>query len=376
MLLATLTAMPPAAVIFAMLLLAFMLDAAYGDPPWLYRRLPHPVALLGRVLEAAEVRWNRPGLGARARFLRGLGFVLAAVALTGGLGWAVERLCNSFPGGWVLEAVLASTLIAFRGLHDHVRAVAGALDLGPDRVRIDRTRDPGSINPVNPVDIDSVEQIHAVDRIAVGDPNQPRSALAEARAAVAHIVGRDPARLDAPGVARAAAESLAENFSDGVVAPLFWFALLGLPGLAAYKAVNTLDSMIGHRNARFEAFGKAAARLDDALNWVPARLAGLLLVLAAAVLPQASAARAFRTMRRDAPQHRSPNAGWQEAALAGALGFALAGPRDYPDGPVADAWMGDGRAELGPADLRAALRLYLVAGALIAGFLAVAWLAL
>ncbi len=319
----------PTAVIFAILLLAFMLDAGLGDPPWLYRRVPHPVALLGRALEAAEVPWNRPGLGARARFLRGLLFVLAVVALAGGLGWAVERLCNGFPGGWILEAVLVSTLIAFRGLHDHVRAVAEALDLG----------------------------------------------LADGRAAVTHIVGRDPARLDAPGVARAAAESLAENFSDGAVAPLFWFAVFGLPGLCAYKAVNTLDSMIGQRNPRFEHFGKAAARLDDALNWVPARLAGLLLVAAALILPKASAGRAWRTMRRDAPKHRSPNAGWQEAPLAGALGFALAGPRHYPDGPVADAWMGDGRAELDSADLRAALRLYLVAGALIAGLLAVAWFA-
>ena len=295
----------------------------------LYRRVPHPVVLLGRVLEAAEVRWNRPGLGARARFLRGLLFVLAVVALAGGLGWAVERLCNGFLGGWVLEAVLASTLIAFRGLHDRVRAVAEALDLG----------------------------------------------LEDARAKVAHIVGRDPARLDRAGVARAATESLAENFSDGVVAPLFWFALFGLGGLCAYKAVNTLDSMIGYRNARFEAFGKAAARLDDALNWVPARLAGLLLVAAALILPKASAGRAWRTMRRDAPKHRSPNAGWQEAAMAGALGFALAGPRVYPDGPVADAWMGDGRAELGPEDLRAALRLYRVSSALVAGLLAAAWVA-
>ncbi len=325
MLIATL----PTAVIFAIPLLAFMLDAAYGDPPWLYRRVPHPVALLGRVLEAAEVRWNRPGLGARARFLRGLLFVLAVVALAGGLGWAVERLCNGFLGGWVLEAVLASTLIAFRGLHDHVGAVAEALDLG----------------------------------------------LEDARAKVAHIVGRDPARLDRAGVARAATESLAENFSDGVVAPLFWFALFGLGGLCAYKAVNTLDSMIGYRNARFEAFGKAAARLDDALNWVPARLAGLLLVAAALIRPKASAGRAWRTMRRDAPKHRSPNAGWQEAAMAGALGFALAGPRVYPDGPVADAWMGDGRAELGPEDLRAALRLYRVSSALVAGLLAAAWVA-
>ena len=325
-----LTAALPNATIFAILLLAFLLDAGLGDPPWLYRRLPHPVAWLGQIIEEGEARWNRPGLGGSARFWRGLLFVLAVVALAATLGWIVERICTALPGGWVLEAVLASTLIAFRGLHDHVRAVAEALDRG----------------------------------------------LAEARAAVAHIVGRDPARLDAHGVARAAAESLAENFSDGVVAPLFWFAILGLPGLCAYKAINTLDSMIGQRNPRFEHFGKAAARLDDGVNWVPARLAGLLLVAAARFLPEARARDAWRAVRRDAGRHRSPNAGWQEAALAGALGFRLAGPREYPDGPVEDAWMGDGHAELDAAALGAALRLYRVAGALIAGFLAVAWLAL
>jgi adenosylcobinamide-phosphate synthase len=316
----------PADAIFAILLLAYLLDAGWGDPPWLYRRLPHPVALLGRGIERGELRWNRGS----ARFWRGLLFTLAAVILAGSLGWAVARLCQALPGGWLLEALLASTLIAFRGLHDHVRAVAEALDRG----------------------------------------------LKEARAAVARIVGRDPRRLDAPGVARAAAESLAENFSDGVVAPIFWFALLGLPGLCAYKAINTLDSMIGQRNPRYEHFGKAAARLDDALNWIPARLAGLLLLAAAAFLPEASARGAWRAARRDAGKHRSPNAGWQEAVLAGALGFALAGPRHYPDGPVADAWMGDGRAALDAADLRAALRLYLAAGALIAGLLVVGWLAL
>ncbi len=316
----------PADTIFAILLLAFLLDMGLGDPPWLYRRQPHPVALLGRAIEWGELRWNRGS----ARFQRGLLFAATVVALAGALGWIVERICIALPGGWILEAVLASTLIAFRGLHDHVRAVAEALDLG----------------------------------------------LGNARVAVAHIVGRDPARLDAPGVARAAIESLAENFSDGVVAPLFWFALLGLPGLCAYKAINTLDSMIGQRSPRFEYFGKAAARLDDGVNWVPARLAGLLLVAAAAVLPGGRAGESWRAVRRDADRHRSPNAGWQEAALAGALGFALAGPRDYPDGPVADAWMGDGRADLDAADLRASLRLYRVAGGLIAGLLAVAWLAL
>jgi adenosylcobinamide-phosphate synthase len=313
----------PADVIFAILLLAFVLDAVFGDPDWLYRRLPHPVAWLGQIIEVGESRWNRGS----ARFWRGLLFVAMVVALTGTLGWGVERFCNLFPGGWMLEAVLASTLIAYRGLHDRVRDVAEALYQG----------------------------------------------LAAARTAVAHIVGRDTERLDAHGVARAAAESLAENFCDGVVAPMFWFALFGLPGLCAYKAVNTLDSMIGQRNPRFEHFGKAAARLDDALNWVPARLAGLIMVAAARFLPEARMRDAWRAVRRDAGRHRSPNAGWPEAALAGALGFRLAGPREYADGLVEDAWMGDGYAELDAAALRASLRLYRVAGGVVAGFLILGW---
>ena len=325
---AMLTGTLPADTIFAILLLAFLLDAGLGDPPWLYRRLPHPVAWLGQIIEESELRWNRANLGGSRRFWRGLLFVATVVALAGTLGWIVERLCNTFTGGWVLEAVLASTLIAFRGLYDRVRDVAVALGQG----------------------------------------------LEAARTAVAHIVGRDPARLDAHGVARAAAESLAENFSDGVVAPMFWFALLGLPGLCAYKAVNTLDSMIGQRNPRYKRFGKAAARLDDAVNWIPARVAGLILVAAARLLPEARARDAWRAVRRDAHRHRSPNAGWQEAALAGALGFALAGPREYPDGPVDDAWMGDGHAELDAAALRASLRLYRVAGGVVAGILVFGWL--
>ncbi len=319
-----LTAAPPADTVFAILLLAFLLDVGLGDPPWLYRRLPHPVAWLGRIIEENESRWNR---GSK-RFWRGLLFVATVVALASIIGWIVERICTALPWGWVLEAVLASTLIAVRGLHDRVRAVAEALDRG----------------------------------------------IEEARAAVAHIVGRDPARLDSHGVARAAAESLAENFSDGVVAPLFWFVAFGLPGLCAYKAINTLDSMIGQRNPRYEHFGKAAARLDDAVNWIPARLAGLLLVAAARFLPEARARDAWRAGRRAAGRHRSPNAGWQEAALAGALGFRLAGPRDYPDGPVEDAWMGDGHAELDAAALDAALRLYRVAGGAIAIILIFGWL--
>lgn len=316
MLIAWLPGAAPAAP-FAILLLALALDAALGDPGWLYRAVPHPVALFGRAIAAAERTLNRAGPA--TRFRRGLGLTLLAVLGAAALGRALEAGLAGLPGGWAVEALLASTLIAGRGLHDHVAAVARAL--GED--------------------------------------------LDAGRAAVGRIVGRDPASLDEAGVARAAAESLAENWSDGVVAPAVWFALFGLAGLAAYKAVNTLDSMIGYRNARYADFGRAAAHLDDAVNWLPARLAGLVFVAAAALLPGASAAGAWRALRRDAPRHRSPNAGWQEAALAGALGFALAGPRRYGGRTVDDHWMGDGRSDLTAADLGRALALYRVAGLLL-----------
>ena len=309
-------------------LLALACDAAFGDPRWLYRAVPHPVVLLGRLVAAGEAAWNDPAAGARLRFWRGAALTVIATGVAAGIAWALERALSGLPWGWLALALAASSLIAFRGLHDHVRAVARGLETD----------------------------------------------LATARAAVGEIVGRDPESLDGPGVARAAAESLAESFSDGVVAPLFWFLLLGLPGLAAYKSINTLDSMIGHRSARYADFGRFAARLDDAVNWLPARLAGAVLVLAAAVLPGAGPSAAWRTMLRDAPKHRSPNAGWPEAALAGALGFALAGPRRYAGTLVGDHWMGDGRSDLGTADLDRALRLYLVAGGLIALVLAACWL--
>lgn len=308
----------PAGVL-AVLLVAMTLDLVIGDPAWLYRRVPHPVALIGRAVDKLSQRLNRPHLPRGRRILLGSLCTLLIVGLAAGLGALIHALLAGVPFGWALEALLASTLLAFRGLYDAVRAVA-----------------------------------HGLER-----------SLADGREAVSRIVGRDPASLDAAGVARAAAESAAENFSDGFVAPVFWFLLLGLPGLLAYKAVNTLDSMIGHRNARFEAFGKVAARLDDAANFVPARLAGLLFALAALPLPGASTAGAWRTMLRDAPKHRSPNAGWQEAALAGALGLALAGPRRYGGQVVEDHWMGEGRRDVTTADLRRVLDLYTAAGGLL-----------
>lgn len=307
----------PAATL-AVLLLAMAIDLVMGDPAWLYRLVPHPVVLIGRAVDMLERRLNRQHLPRAARILLGALCTAVVVGAVVAVGAGLHALLAGLPFGWILEGFLASTLLAFRGLYDAVRAVARGLG----------------------------------------------ESLEAGRAAVSRIVGRDPASLDAAGVARAAAESAAENFSDGFVAPLFWFLLLGLPGLLAYKAVNTLDSMIGHRNARFEAFGKVAARLDDAANFVPARLAGLLFVLAALALPGASTARAWKTMLRDARKHRSPNAGWQEAALAGALGLALAGPRQYGGQVVDDHWMGDGRREMTADDLAQVLDLYLAAGGL------------
>ena len=188
-----------------------------------------------------------------------------------------------------------------------------------------------------------------------------------------HIVGREPASLDAFGVARAAIESLAENFIDGVVAPVFWYLLLGLPGLLAYKTANTLDSMIGHRTPRYRDFGWAAARFDDALNLVPAPLSGLLLVTAAAFAKGGRPGRALMIMLRDGRKHHSPNAGWSESAIAGALGLALAGPRRYPEGLVADPWLGDGTARAATPDIARALRLYRLACLILGGLLFGAW---
>ncbi len=305
--------------VLATLLLAMVLDLVIGDPRWLYARLPHPVVLMGRLIGRLEHSLNRQSASRVQRIALGGLCTLLVVLVAAVIGAALHLGVQSLPWGWVLEAILASSLLAYRGLYDAVRRVAKALEAG----------------------------------------------LAPGRDAVSHIVGRDPKSLDAAGVARAAAESAAENFSDGFVAPVLWYLLFGLPGLLAYKAINTLDSMLGHRNARFEAFGKIAARLDDAANYGPARLAGLLLVCGSFLIPGASVAGAWGAMLRDAGKHRSPNAGWQEAALAGGLGLALAGPRSYGGQVVDDDWMGDGRAEMTPADLGRVLDLYLAAGGLL-----------
>lgn len=310
------------------LLAALLLDAAFADASGLFRRIGHPIQWIGALIARLERRVNRPERSQGDRRARGLlvaaGMSIAAV----GVGWALQRLAWLVPAGWAIEIAVVFVMVAQRSLFDHVRAVASALDRG----------------------------------------------LAEGRAAVAHIVGRDPESLDRHGVARAAIESAAENFADGVVAPALWYLLFGLPGLLLYKTVNTLDSMIGHRSERYRAFGMASARLDDALSFVPSRVAGVLIVLAASLPPGGRMRAAWRTMLRDAPKHRSPNAGWPEAAAAGALGLALAGPRRYGTETVADPWIGEGTEQADAEDIRRMLRLY-VASCLIQA-LAVAIVAL
>ncbi len=322
---------PPALAHVALLLAALLIEAAVGYPPAFFRAVRHPVVWAGALIAALDRALNRPAWPCAARRAAGVFSVvllLAAVLLPAA---ALQRALLPSAAGFVVLALLASSLLASRSLHDHVRDVADALAAG---------------------------------------------GLAGARAAVGKIVGRNPASLDEAGVVRAAIESLAENFADGVVAPAVWGALLGLPGMAGSKAVNTADSMIGHRTPRHAAFGWAAARLDDVLNLPAARLAALWLVLAAAVTRGASARAAWRAVWRDARKHRSPNAGWPEAAMAGALGLRLAGPRVYGAARVEDAWMGDGRAEATPADLARAMVLYRRACAIQVAVVAVALLAL
>lgn len=304
-------------------LAAMVAEMLTGYPGSLYRRVGHPVVWIGALIRALEVKLNR-GSDRRRRIAGAVALAVTAVAA----GAAAAGLAASLTGaaGFLVVACIGGSLVAQRSLAEHVRRVADALD---------------------------------------------RGGLKSGRAAVAHIVGRDPESLDTAGVSRAAVESLAENFSDGVVAPVLWMAVGGLPAAAAYKAINTADSMIGHRNDRYRAFGWAAARLDDLVNLPASRLSALLLVAAALLVPGASAAGALRAVRRDARRHRSPNAGWPEAAMAGALGFALAGPRSYGGLVADDAVMGaGGRRELGAADIRRALTLYWVADALLMGALA------
>jgi len=294
---------------------ALVVEAAVGYPAFVYRAIGHPVTWMGRLLGALDRRLNREDGSFESRRTAGINALIALLAAAIGGAFLFEWFVSNGIVGTVLTVFAATTLIAQRSMYDHVRAVADALDSG---------------------------------------------GLAAGRTAVSMIVGRNTDRLDEAGVARAAIESLAENFSDGIVAPACWMAVGGLPGAVAYKAANTADSMIGHRTPRFAAFGWAAARFDDLVNLPASRLAALFIALGA-LSTGASFNRALRTVWRDASRHRSPNAGWPEAAMAGALGLKLAGPRIYGEEIVDDAFMGDGRREATVADIRKALRIFLAA---------------
>lgn len=274
---------------------AMVLDAALGEPDWLWSRMRHPAVLMGQLIAKADEYFNQNEAKVRKGQLVISGLVAGALAL----GWLITVL----PFGWLWELLLGAVLLAQRSLVDHVRDVAVGL----------------------------------------------RDGLTQGRAMVARICGRDVSALDEAGVARGAIESAAENLSDGVIAPVFWFALLGLPGILAYKMINTADSMIGYRTPRHKDFGRASALLDDAVNWLPARLTAVL------ILSVYGRFDLWNMVVRDAKLHRSPNAGWPEAAMAGVLGVALSGPRSYEGVRREEAYVNEaGRHNVGAGDIEAA----------------------
>jgi adenosylcobinamide-phosphate synthase len=283
------------------LVLAMVLDALLGEPKWLWSRLPHPAVVIGRAVGLLDARMNDD--------TRGAGAFAVSIMLVGAI--ALGLMLMVLPGIWA-EVIVGAVLLAQKSLVEHVQRVGDAL----------------------------------------------RLSLGEARRAVAMIVGRDVRDMDAPAVARGAIESAAENLSDGVIAPAFWFAIGGLPGLLAYKIVNTADSMIGYRTPKYENFGWAAAKLDDILNWIPARLTALLIW---GITRRGS----WGDIAADASLHRSPNAGWPEAAMAPALGVSLSGPRSY-DGVIEDFdWVhAEGRKDAGPDDIDGAVDMLWKAWAL------------
>jgi adenosylcobinamide-phosphate synthase len=295
---------------FAATALALVIERLAGYPGMLARTIGHPVQWMGGVIAWLDARFNpqvQPG-GRRA----GVAALFVLLMVSGSLAVAIAIALRKLPYGWIAEALFAIPFLAQKSLHDHVKAVADGLD----------------------------------------------RSLGEGRSAVSRIVGRDSELLDRSGVARAALESLGENASDGIVAPAFWLAILGLPGIVLYKAINTADSMIGHKSPRYLDFGWASARLDDLVNLPCARLTAVMFALAALFSRRTSAKAALAAMMRDAHRHVSPNAGWPESALAGALGVKLGGPRAYGGRHVDLATMGNGKTELDSTDIRDGLSLY------------------
>ncbi len=293
--------------------IALILDYAFGYPQWLFRRIGHPVTWIGAFISFADRTYNRETGTDEQRKTSGAVMLLGIMALAAGWGWACQWLAQALPMGWLLEIILVASLLAGRSLHTHVAAVRNIL------------RDHGT---------------------------------EAARREVSKIAGRDTSQLDETDVCRAAIESLSENTSDGLVAPLFWYLLAGLPGIAIYKAVNTADSMAGYKSARHLQFGWASARMDDLLNLAPSRLTALLYAGAAIFYGPARPLNALKVAWRDAQKHASPNAGWPEAAMAGALDIRLGGPGMRGGAPHPDPYFGKGRVELNAADISAALALY------------------
>ncbi|SCX30103.1 adenosylcobinamide-phosphate synthase CbiB [Agrobacterium rosae] len=308
---------------FALAFLSLLIERLVGYPDWLFKRIGHPVTWIGSLIALLDKKWNRESDSFSRRKGMGVAALIIFLASTVLIAWVLQSTLLWLPLGLLIVAVLGASLPAQKSLEQHVAAVALALE---------------------------------------------RDGIEGGRKAVSMIVGRDPEKLDEAAVCRAAIESLAENFSDGIVAPSLWLGLLGLPGGAGYKAINTADSMIGHRSARHEAFGWASARLDDLVNLPASRLTGLLFVLSAFFVKGASPREGMNAVFRDAQHHRSPNAGWPEAALAGVLGFALAGPRSYGGQMIQARFMGEGgRRDLTAADIRRALKLTRVADAMLIG---------
>jgi adenosylcobinamide-phosphate synthase len=304
----------------ALALLAMLIELVVGYPQRLVDAIGHPVTWMGALIRSLDRSLNHDSATPEQRRAAGIVAILCLLVIVGAIAFVIEHEFLRLPYGIFAVAILASTFIPQKSLHRHVAEVATAMESGD---------------------------------------------IAAARTAVSRIVGRDINTLDEAGVARAAIESLAENFSDAVAAPVLWLFIAALPGIALYKAINTADSMIGHLTPRYQAFGWAAARLDDLVNLPASRLSALLLVAAAALRNDASAKEAWRTVWRDASHHRSPNAGYPEAAMAGALGLSLAGPRVYAGVRVDDAMMGDGRREAQASDIRRALALYDYADAIL-----------
>ena len=290
------------------MVVAMAIDAVLGWPERLFRLAGHPVTWLGRLIDLLDRACNRDSDPPVVRRAAGFMAALLAIAVPTCFAWAVQAELGAGWGRILVAGILAWPLVALRSLRDHVAAVAHSLESGD---------------------------------------------IKAARMAVSRIVGRDPSALDDAGIARASIESLAENASDGVVAPVLWGAIFGLPGIVGYKAINTLDSMIGHRSFRHEAFGWAAARIDDVANFIPARLTGILFVLLSS-----QRRIAMWCMICDGPRHRSVNAGWPQAAMAGALGVRLSGPRIYHGDVASEPWLNAGARDPGAGDIGHALRLF------------------